>query len=278
MALPIEVDAAVGEYLDRADEALPGAIEGFYVVGSTAMGAFRPGRSDVDFVAVVGRELSATELARLRSSQRRLYAADVARAFGRPPWRWQWPLTCNGVYVQWSDLARPTEEVVPVAGHVSAHFEVAHGFDVNPVTWRTLRTRGIAVRGPEPSGLPIYDDDAGLRMWTRDNLNTYWRRWADSVRRPGLHAVKANIRHMALAWAALGAPRLHCTIATGDVISKEAGGEYALEVFDHCWRPLVRDALDYWRGTGTSFAWAPRRRRESADFVETVIESASHLP
>jgi len=176
VALPIEVDAAVGEYLDRADEALPGAIEGFYVVGSTAMGAFRPGRSDVDFVAVVGRELSATELARLRSSQRRLYAADVARAFGRPPWRWQWPLTCNGVYVQWSDLARPTEEVVPVAGHVSAHFEVARGFDVNPVTWRTLRTRGIAVRGPEPSSLAIHDDDAELRAWTRDNLNTYWPR------------------------------------------------------------------------------------------------------
>ena len=31
------------------------------------------------------------------------------------------------------------------------------------------------------------------------------------------------------AWGVLGAPRLHCTIATGEVISKEAAGEYAAQ-------------------------------------------------
>ena len=52
--LPAVVDELVGRYLREVDLAAPGAIEGFYVVGSTALGAFRPGRSDVDFVAVIG--------------------------------------------------------------------------------------------------------------------------------------------------------------------------------------------------------------------------------
>jgi hypothetical protein len=55
--LPGGVGAPVGRYLRQVDMAIPGAIHGFYVVGSIALGAFRPGRSDVDFVAVLGDRL-----------------------------------------------------------------------------------------------------------------------------------------------------------------------------------------------------------------------------
>ncbi len=93
--LPVVVDELVGRYLYQIDLAVPGTIEGFYVVGSAALGAFRPGRSDVDFVAVVRDRLLDVELSRLLWAQRRLYVADLAQTFLRPPWRW--PLTCNGV-------------------------------------------------------------------------------------------------------------------------------------------------------------------------------------
>ena len=55
------------DLLARLDRALPGRIEGFYVVGSACMGAFRPGRSDLDFVAIAGRDLRRAELERLDS-------------------------------------------------------------------------------------------------------------------------------------------------------------------------------------------------------------------
>ncbi|MGO9905955.1 MAG: hypothetical protein ACLP4R_19390 [Solirubrobacteraceae bacterium] len=41
------------DLLAGLDRELPGRIEGFYVVGSTCLGAFRSDRSDVDFVAVI---------------------------------------------------------------------------------------------------------------------------------------------------------------------------------------------------------------------------------
>ncbi|MBO0694234.1 MAG: nucleotidyltransferase domain-containing protein, partial [Acidimicrobiaceae bacterium] len=56
VVLPALVEAAVGRYLRLADLWLPGRVTGWYLVGSLALDAFRPGRSDVDFVAVLDRE------------------------------------------------------------------------------------------------------------------------------------------------------------------------------------------------------------------------------
>ena len=39
----------------------------------------------------------------------------------------------------------------------------------------------------------------------------------------------------------LGAPRLHCTIATGTIITKEGAGQYALNTFDREWHHLIYD-------------------------------------
>ena len=52
-SFPDAARAAVDDLLAGLDRELPGRIEGFYVVGSTCLGAFRADRSDVDFVAVV---------------------------------------------------------------------------------------------------------------------------------------------------------------------------------------------------------------------------------
>ena len=270
--LPGVVDDLVGRYLRRVDIAIPGAIEGFYVVGSTALGAFRPGRSDVDFVAVIGDQLRAAELSRLRWAQRRLYVTDLARAFRRPPWRW--PLTCNGVFVRWADLGGSPLRAVPIASHSGWRFATGRGFDANPVTWRVLAERGIGVRGPDPARLGIFHDEAELRRWCVRNLDGYWRRWANLVLHPGPGAARLRLLHGVVS-GVLGAPRLHRTVLYGDIISKEAAGEYAVAAFGDRWRPMMEDALAFWRGelSAGPFRLAGRRRREAARFVLEVVES-----
>ncbi len=271
--LPVVVDELVSRCLRRIDLAVPGRIEGFYVVGSAALGAFRPGRSDVDFVAVVGDSLHEVELSRLRRAQRRLYAADLAHAFVRAPWRW--PLTCNGVFVRWTDLGRSPLTVVPIASHSAWQFVVGAGFDANPVTWRVLAERGIAVRGPAPDRLDIHHDEAELRRWCLQNLDGYWRRWANSILRLGRDAARATLFHGVVS-GVLGAPRLHRTVLNGDIISKEKAGEHALAAFGSRWRPMIEEALAYWRGelSAGPFRPAGRRRRQAARFVMEVVESA----
>jgi hypothetical protein len=269
---------AAEDLLARLDRAVPGRIAGFYVVGSASMGAFRPGRSDVDFVAIVDGDFRPVELRTLRALHvGRWLSALIHDAVLRR----RWPLVCNGVYLKAGDLSHSPLEVTPLAGHVTGRFRAAsrEGFDVNPVTWYVLAHHGVALRGPDRDRLQIYADDAELRAWVLANLNSYWRRWASRVRPVGLSIRGVPPRRLA-ASGVLGAPRLHHTIATGEITTKEAAARYALEVFDPPWHGLIEEAIAYWRGEPPSEPYRrhPHRRdRDAVEFVGCVIDAANRL-
>jgi hypothetical protein len=164
---------------------------------------------------------------------------------------------------------------------VAGRFRVAtrEGFDVNPVTWQVLARHGIAIRGPDRECLPIRTDEGELRTWTLANLNGYWRRWVERVRHAGLNTRGVPPRRLA-ASGVLGAPRLHYTIATGEIATKEAAAHYALEVFEPRWHGLVEDALAFRRGEPPSAQYRRRpvgRCRDAAEFVVCVIDAANRL-
>ncbi len=268
----------VEDLLARLDRALPGRVEGLYVVGSASTGAFRPGRSDVDFVAIVDRDLSRLELARLRAVHIGRWVSTLVHDTAL---RRRWPLVCNGIYLRGADLSKPSLEVTPVAGHVSGRFRIAtrEGFDVNPVTWHVLARHGIAIRGPALEQLHIHTDQTELTRWTRSNLNGYWRRWVERAHHPGVRETVLDRRFTAV--GVLGAPRLHYTIATGEIASKEDAAAHALAVFDPRWRPLIEDALAWWRIEPSPRPYrgrSARRRHDAAEFVSHVIDRGNALP
>lgn len=277
--LPEPAAGVVDRFLARLDRAVPGAVGGFYVVGSIALGGFRAGRSDIDFVATLDRPLTAADLGALRSAHRRSWVEGVIRGFACPPH--SWPLACNGLFLRAGDLASPPLAVTPIAAQVAGRFAVApgQGFDRNHVTWWTLAHKGIAVRGPSPEHLGVHLDDAGLRAWTAANLISYWRPWAAAIAGAGtatwrIRLTQMHARRLA-AWGVLGTARMHATIRSGTVISKEQAGEYALDVFDAGWHPVIRDALTYWRGLPPLPGRTSRALRvETAAFVSHVIDVA----
>src|SRR5262245_19278109 len=102
----------VDRYLARADRAMPGRLVGAYVVGSTALGSYRPGRSDVDLVAVLDRRVP---VGRLRALHELSFAGAAGRALARG--QLGIPGNVNAVYVRADDLTRPVTTIVPVASH-----------------------------------------------------------------------------------------------------------------------------------------------------------------
>jgi hypothetical protein len=277
--LPELARGAVDDLLGRLDRAVPDRIEGFYVVGSASLGAFCAGHSDVDFVAIVDGTLGRAELARLRAMHIGRWTAAVLHDLAL---RRRWPLVCNGIYLQTDDLSLSPLEVIPLAGHVTGRFRVAtrEGFDVNPVTWQVLAHHGIAIRGPERERLPIRTDEAELRAWTLGNLNGYWRRWVRRARCGGLNTKGVPPRRLATS-GVLGAPRLHYTIATGEIATKEAAAHHALDVFEPRWHGLIEDALAFRRGQPPSAQYRRRpvrRCHDAAEFVACVIDTTNRLP
>ncbi|MFF4667846.1 nucleotidyltransferase domain-containing protein [Streptomyces sp. NPDC001282] len=117
-------------YLGRVDAALSGFVEGLYVVGSTALGAWQPPHSDVDTV-IVTKAVTEDHLRVL---------AEVHEGMPASP-------KFDGVY-----LERPVFEAW-VADRRVTPFVVNGSFktdkecgELTPVLWTVLR-RGIAVRG-----------------------------------------------------------------------------------------------------------------------------------
>jgi hypothetical protein len=192
------------------------------------------------------------------------------------------PGTCNGVYVRAADLARPVSEITPLASHSGASFSVGDGFDVNPVQWQTLARRGVAVRGPEPATLGLDPEPSLLRRWTLDNLASYWVPWAERVHRGPTLPFRANPRWWT-AWGVLGPARMHHTIATGEVVSKEDAAVYVRAAFDPRWHPLVDEALAFRRDEPTDPEFAASvpdvrtRARLTAELALEIAESADDL-
>jgi hypothetical protein len=77
----------------------------------------------------------------------------------------------------------------------------------------------------------------------------------------------------------LGAPRLHYTLATGEIASKEGAAQHALAVFEPRWHPLIEDAVAFWRdekADGPYRRHPTRRRHDAGAFVASVIDAANH--
>jgi hypothetical protein len=229
----MEAERAVARHRRWLDRALPGRVADVHVTGSTALGAYRPGRSDVDVVVVLDRRLARSELARLRAA--RVAASVPCGVAGVARRRWAFPGNVNGVYVVAEDLARPVAEIDPVASHTGTAFAVGRAFDVNPVMWTVLADRGAPVVRP-----PREETVA----WCRENLRTFWRDQAGTL-------AGGRISRSRLAQEVLGAPRLWVTATTGEVVSKEEAGARARAALGVEWHPLLDDALA-WRAARPS--------------------------
>jgi hypothetical protein len=263
--IPQEVHAILERYLQLADAALPGRIEGLYLVGSVALGDFQPGKSDVDFLAVTRHVFTTEELDQLDAVHQTLGAA-----FPRP-----W---FDGVYVTWDHLERSPEVVGAAPSTHEGKLDRSGGFEANPSVWLTLRNHPLAVRGPSTPRL-WYDLQA-IRRWNVENLNTYW---AGLLARGRSAAARATMRASewrldeAIAWCVPGVARLHYTITAGDVTSKSGACHYALGAFSQRWHPIIREALalragadDEGRGRKRSARW-----RDTLDFMQLVIGDAN---
>jgi hypothetical protein len=245
-------------YVRLVDDQLPGRIRGLYLTGSLALDDYRPGRSDIDFVAISDTSLRPSELEVIRRVH-----AELGRRMPDPK--------LDGVYLTWPDLAAaPVGLSAPYC--LRGRFEPGGDFAINPVTWWTLHRHPLALRGPaEPA---VHHDDQMLRQWCRDSLRTYWGSYVRLARAYGMYRLYSLSRALTV-WGVRGVARPHATIRTGEMISKTAAGRYALDVFPSRWSAIVRQAVAGRCGSDKSYyrnIFA--RRRDSLAFMEYVISDA----
>jgi hypothetical protein len=254
----MNVETALGTYLEVVDSVAPGLVEGLYVVGSFALGDWIEATSDIDIVAVTAEPATDDDFGSLRT----VHALLAERQ----------PLPhIDGPYLAWGDLV-----VEPATGlhrpWVLADSVRQDGdcFEINPVTWYTLATYGVTVRGPAAQTLGIPTDlDARVRFVV-DNLRGYWREVADGVAAACARDVPPAFTAADLVWCALGPLRLHFTAFTGDVTSKRGAGGYGLEIAPAEFRDLLHTTMTA-RAAGELGAATTEQMRSTADLIRWVL-------
>ncbi len=227
----MDVATALGTYLEIVDGTAPGLVEGLYVVGSYALDDWVEGASDIDIVAVTADP--ATD-----EDYRTLMTAHAVLAEHQPLPH------IDGPYLAWGDLI--AEPATGLHRPWTLQGELHHDgdcFEINPVTWYTLATYGVTVRGPRPERIGISLDVEARIRWVVGNLQGYWREVANAVAAACAAEVPREWTADALAWCALGPLRLHYTAFTGDVTSKRGAGEYGATVAPPEFHAVVQAAL-----------------------------------
>jgi hypothetical protein len=249
---------ATGRLLGLLQRYVPGLVSGLHLVGSIALGDFHPGRSDLDFVAVLDHPATDDEIEALVILHR-TYASDPTL-----------PLL-GGIWVTAAELAAGPDACGDgLTSHDSQFFEMARG-DRNPVTWTILRESAVSIFG-ELDRAALWHDPARLASWTLENVELYWAPW--HARASNLLSARglAMLGGSAPMWGVLGTSRLHCTLATGRIASKTAAGEYALTAFEEPWHTIINECLRIRRGERGSLYRNPfERRRDALDFIAMVI-------
>lgn len=244
--LPAEAQRGSHAYLRAADRLVPGVVA-CAAGGSLALGAYREAASDIDLVALIsddwrGRRDLIPRLRFLHASQFPRIAGRVLRGLGPSA-------MCNTAFIFASDVGRPVSQISPVASHVGEQFVAGCAFDVNPVMWTQLADGGVSLRGPEVAEWDVNPEPESLIPWTQQNLREYWLPLAGKLDH-GTHSrllSKWPISAGAVAWRVLGPARMNATITTGEILSKEAAGLRARELFPQH-RAIVDVALTELRG------------------------------
>ena len=232
-------------HLAVVDAALPGLVRSLYLVGSAVSGDFRPGASDVNFVAATQGPAPA-------------HAVEAIHRSIRP----EHPLSfLDGIYVTEEELLLGTWAAT--GPHVRrGRFRPTGSHGRRALDRYAFATGAWAVRGSTPMGLehriPLRDVNNDLML---------------------LAAEAAAHRQAPRAWEAsslvLGTARLHCTLLTGRLTTKTDAGLYGLMTFPQCWAPVLEQALAVRRdGANSPVALRPG---EVAAFTAMVATDMQEL-
>ena len=250
--LPPQALEVCDAWLREIDRTAPGLVTGLHVRGGIGFGEFVPGRSDVDFVAVMSRRPTTADVDLVEAA----HAATNAR---RPD------VPFDGMHLLEEDLAGDPDDCPDVPCVLHGHFEAAARYDLSPVAWHELAGHSLTVRGSLPE---IWTDHDRLLGFTRDTLDTDWRNSAEALAKFPAEAQTEQ----SCEWSVLGVARLHHLLVTGQMTAKGAAGRWGLAFYDERFHRVLREAL--WireGGSGSEYDDPAERGRDTAGFTAYVV-------
>ncbi|MBJ8100751.1 DUF4111 domain-containing protein [Bacillus cereus group sp. N11] len=219
-ALPAEVKQLMEQYIVGLKEIfLDGKIVGVYVYGSIALGAFHIETSDVDFVAVLNDSVNEAEKQQIVEMHKKMSESTLGKRM-------------DGMYIPLADLGKYNHEINEYVYCADGKANIGH-WDINAVTWWTLKNQGITVIGKEVEDLPLqikWDDVVNTMQY---NVEQYW---SEKAKQPYLFFIEEWVES-----AVVTMGRILYTLDHKTIVSKDRGLQYLLERSAKEWEPLLKE-------------------------------------
>ncbi|RAP24904.1 hypothetical protein C2W64_02471 [Brevibacillus laterosporus] len=253
VTIPEKISPLLQDYTNLLMSELPDVIHGVYLYGSIALSAFDEHKSDIDFITVLKRSLTNTETELVQKLHHTLKKGNsLAKRL-------------DGMYINLEDIGKDNKSLQPYPCCASGTFKKMGYWDINHVTWWTLKHHGVTVVGKRLAELRIATQWLDVEETMNYNVNEYWAKKG-----------KSRIYFLFDGWvedAVLTLCRIYYTLKFKEIIPKGKAVEYALQVFPSEWHLLLRESLRIRNGENepSYFSSRIKRAKETRRFILYLI-------
>jgi predicted nucleotidyltransferase len=232
---------------------------GIYMTGSAVLDDWHYGKSDIDFTVVV------------RNSVAKEYIALLEKQLKPLESKYQ-TVKLEILYVPLLIVGKCKEEVEPILTYHDKKHSISY-FNLNPVTWYSLKKYGIAILGKPVNELNLKTSKDELCSYVFENVNTYWRSWVASATK--IFSVKGilSLTNWSVEWCICGMSRMYYTLQEKDITSKSGAANYMMDKVPQEYQLILKEAQRIRLMNGKNFYTSRvKRRKDIIKFMNYVIE------
>lgn len=226
-------------------------ISGIYIYGSLAMSAYHEGTSDIDFIVLLGKEMTAEELIRLKRVHEK---TNDESQYGKK---------LDGMYLQLTDISKNSSKLSSYPYCSDGKITTGH-HDVNAVTWWTLKHHGITLYGIPSEKLEIEVKWTDIEENMKGNINHYW---AGKLKKPYLF-LSAEMAEFTI----LTLCRVICSLETKEIVSKIEAAERLLLKLPEKWHRIMKEGIIIKNQEGSLYKNRLHRAIDCHGFLKYAIE------
>lgn len=252
--IPKEIKPLLFCYESKIKNSFKDKILGVYLYNSVALGAFNVNKSDIDFVTILKEEFTNDEITKLDAIHTELNMKD------------KYARRMEGMYITKDKIVKTNDEILPYAYFADERLHDYGYYDINYVTWWTLKNNGIGVNSPDISNFDINVVWDNVIETMNYNLNKYWK--------SKLESESIFLKDVWIEFSVLTLCRILYTLDHKDIISKEEAAKYEITNLPNDLKLIIQEALRLREGNSDkSFYLLNKERLEDIiKFIHYIID------
>jgi hypothetical protein len=227
--LPPPANKIVADFVSRVTTFDQLKVEGIYITGSLALDDFFPDKSDIDFIVVCKKFPDISTVSHLKRIHKTIAAEHTGPHL-------------SGSYISYRSIMTAKPEDTRSWNYHNGRW-LYGPFELAPITIKELTSHAVTVFGPKAEDLGLSMERESLRHFLYQNLNSYWKAWADRHAAFTKRKIFLLLLPQLTEWSLLGVARQLYTLRTGKITSKSEAGTFCLEHLPEKFHPIIREAI-----------------------------------